>query len=217
MDILRFSGLPVRPWKNGAGTARVIAEGNGSESADPNNGDVDWYVGIADITQAAPFSPYPGMDRRLMQLDGSPIALRCRSPAQGIDFTHRIEAPLVEFAFQGDWETSCTFDAIDSAPKPARVLNVMTRRLRMSATTEVIRISGTLPIQKGPSESLVVIVAAGSVRTMADGAQVQPQLGHFDALLDRAQGYGSISFSPAGFGAAQVVVVRIHPLESANS
>lgn len=216
MNILRFEKLPVRPWKNGGGTVRVIAE----RSAPGSPAECDWYVAIADIEQLGPFSPYPGMDRRLIHLQGSPLALRCRSQSQGLDFTHRIDTPLTEFAFQGDWDTSCeslASPADPSAPKLARVLNVITRRSHASARIEVIEVSTAQPVEKAPGESLLIVVAAGSLRAMSAGANVQPPLARYDVLLEETPGYASVSLSPAGFGAAHAVVVRIISIRAANS
>lgn len=209
MKVVRFRDLAPRPWKNGSGVARVIAQHPGG-SADTT---FDWYVGIADIDQSGPFSAYPGMDRRLIQLQGPPISIRCRSIPQAIDFTQRISAPLVEFAFQGDWETTCELlpQPLQSPSEPIRVLNVIARRERVSAKVEVVSITDTTALEKAPTEHLVLLLGGGTARAMAGGA-AHPPLARLDAVVAGEPGYASISVSRVGFDESKLLAIRIAPI-----
>nr|MBP1190485.1 environmental stress-induced protein Ves [Frigoribacterium sp. PvP032] len=71
--VLRAASRPVVPWRNGAGTTTVVAEGSASCS---------WRVSVATISRSAPFSDFAGVDRLLMPLseqgldlvvDGRPV------------------------------------------------------------------------------------------------------------------------------------------------
>lgn len=212
MNVLRFSDLSLRPWKNGGGSARVIAQ----YPTGAANGAFEWYVGVADIEQSGAFSAYPGMDRRLIQLEGPPLALRCRSTSHGIDFTHQVTAPLGEFAFQGDWDTYCTVlpaqPRLSSRSTRARVLNVITQRKRVSVRTEVLTVSATVAVEKSAPEHLVLLVAAGTARAMGAGINVQPPLAHLDAIVANEPRHASIALSPAGIDVARLIAIRIEPI-----
>lgn len=210
MNVLRASELAPRPWKNGAGTTRVIAQRPSAQAKQDRFG---WYVAIADIDRNGPFSPYPGMTRHLVALEGQPISLHCRGASQGVELTHRIDAESAPFAFQGDWETDCTLLAAPPGKSDgyARVLNVIAQRDRVSVRIDVLELPGTTPVEKAAGETLVLVVANGSVNAMGAGANVQPALARHDAILVEDPRYASISLSPRGFAAARVIAIHIAP------
>jgi environmental stress-induced protein Ves len=75
--VLPASLRRVVPWRNGAGTTTVVAEGwpdgaDGADGAGPASEPV-WRISIATIERAAPFSEFAGVDRLLMPL--SPAGL----------------------------------------------------------------------------------------------------------------------------------------------
>jgi environmental stress-induced protein Ves len=81
--VLSASVRRVVPWRNGAGTTTVVAEGwpdgaDGADSVDGADGagpasEPVWRISIATIERAAPFSAFAGVDRLLMPL--SPAGL----------------------------------------------------------------------------------------------------------------------------------------------
>jgi len=87
--VLPASARRVVPWRNGAGTTTVVAEGSfggasgsGAASGGDGAGGADdagrpteqaWRISIATIDRSAPFSEFAGVDRLLMPL--SPAGL----------------------------------------------------------------------------------------------------------------------------------------------
>jgi environmental stress-induced protein Ves len=67
MSLLGVSSLHAVPWKNGLGTTRELA-------IYPSGADTEsflWRISIADVTDAAPFSSFPGVDRSITLLEGA--------------------------------------------------------------------------------------------------------------------------------------------------
>ena len=57
---LALADLPREPWRNGAGWTRPVAR---AEADGSGGGELLWRVSLAEISQAAPFSRFPGLDR----------------------------------------------------------------------------------------------------------------------------------------------------------
>jgi len=122
----RFSlrTLPAQPWKNGGGITREIAViPHGASMAG-----FTWRVSVAEIAQAGPFSAFPGIDRQILLLEGVGVRLR----GEGID--HRLDEPLVPFAFAGEAAIEATL-----LEGPSQDLNVMTRRGVVRSDVQVAR------------------------------------------------------------------------------
>lgn len=133
MALQRFdmAQLAATPWKNGGGITRQIV-------CRPPGADMDgfdWRVSIATIAAAGPFSAFPGADRVIMLLEGAGVRLHCG--AAGVD--HRLDTPLVPFAFAGDVELDC-----ELLGGPSTDLNVMTRRGKLRAEVQVLRAAGDI-------------------------------------------------------------------------
>lgn len=114
--------LPAQPWKNGGGSTREIV----CQPAGTTMDSFDWRVSIASISQAGPFSAFPGIDRVIMLLNGAGVRLQ----ASGID--HRLDTPGAPFAFPGDVAMDCTLLGGASTD-----FNVMSRRGRLRAEVQV--------------------------------------------------------------------------------
>lgn len=123
--------LKPMPWKNGGGTTREIVcrpPGTGMDG-------FDWRVSIATIAAAGPFSAFPGVDRVIMLLEGAGVRLHAR--ASGVD--HRLDTPLLPFAFAGDVALDC-----DLLGGPSTDFNVMTRRGKLRAEVQVLHAAGNI-------------------------------------------------------------------------
>ena len=127
-----LTDLVPQTWKNGGGLTREIVSWPPGSTVS----DFDWRVSIAHIASSGPFSAFPGVDRVITLLEGAGVAL------QALDGTvrHRLDQPLVPFAFAGD------------VPMQAELLgpdcddfNVMTRRSACSASVQVLKRSTHLP------------------------------------------------------------------------
>ena len=97
------------PWRNGGGrTAEIHVEGDAEAP--------DWRLSLAIIERDGPFSAWPGMDRTLVWLDGSPLDLDFDGEHCRLD---RIGA-CIEFAGE---------DAVGAkVAQRTTVLNLMVRR-----------------------------------------------------------------------------------------
>ena len=127
MRFTRFdvAALAATSWKNGGGTTREIA-------CQPQAADMaqfDWRVSVATIAEAGAFSVFPGVDRVILLLGGDGVRLHA---ATGLD--HRLDTPLVPFAFAGDTAVDCALLGGMSID-----FNVMARRDRCRADVKVMR------------------------------------------------------------------------------
>lgn len=108
----------ARPWKNGGGlTGDVVVFPAGAEDED-----FLWRASVATIAAAGPFSPFPGVDRTLMLLDGE-LVIKIGESA------HRLRPGSAARSFAGD-------DCVSAAPvgSACTVLNLMVRRGAFSAS-----------------------------------------------------------------------------------
>jgi environmental stress-induced protein Ves len=148
----RFSlhTLPAQPWKNGGGTTREIAViPNGASLAD-----FTWRVSVAEIARAGPFSAFPGIDRQILLLAGAGARLQ----GNGID--HRLDEPLVPFAFGGEAAIEATL--LDG---PSQDLNVMTRRGVVRSEVRIAR--GGFDV--AACDGLVLLAVRGTWESLAAG------------------------------------------------
>ena len=147
MTAVRFdrATLPSAPWKNGGGHTREIARIPVASALD----DFNWRVSIADVSTDGPFSNFDHVDRVIVLLSGAGV--RLRSSDGKID--HRLDEPLVPFAFSGD--DAITAALIDGASSD---FNVMTRRGVARADVQIVRAAQSCP----ESAAGVLFAARGS-------------------------------------------------------
>lgn len=136
------------PWKNGRGsTTELMIEPPGATLA----GGFLWRLSMADVTEDGPFSPFPGLDRTLLLLEGNGLELD-----HGIHGRVLLPGPLVPAAFSGDWPTRGRL--LDG---PCRDFNVMSDR-RLRHLVLVLR-PGPEPAFLPAAETLLVYPVRGSV------------------------------------------------------
>jgi environmental stress-induced protein Ves len=124
-------GLPASPWKNSSGQTRTITV----SPADAGFENFDWRVSVSDVASSAKFSPFPGVDRTILLLDGAGMILQINSRVLPLT------APFQSYSFSGDDVVRCRL--VDG---PTRDFNVMTRRGRAHAEVHVCRSSTRLKI-----------------------------------------------------------------------
>ena len=108
---LHLPTLPRERWANGLGWTRPVAQ-----AADAHQG-LLWRVSLAEITEAAPFSCFEGMDRTAVLVHGGPVVL------QGPDQRWCLQQPGDQARFAGEWALS------NARPEHEAMLwNVMVRR-----------------------------------------------------------------------------------------
>jgi len=115
-----LADLPRERWRNGAGWTRTVA------SAQARDGQADWRVSLAEISEGAPFSQFPGMDRTAVLAAGGPVRLR------GAERDWNLAVPGDMARFAGEL-------SLENAPpeSEARIWNVMVRRGQVHAEVQV--------------------------------------------------------------------------------
>ena len=118
---LALADLPRERWRNGAGWTRPVA------SADVD-GETLWRVSLAEISQAAPFSRFEGLDRTAVLAAGGPVHLH--SPDQHWALTQ--PGDVAHFAGEAALHN-------EAPEQEALFWNVMARRDRVQARVLVMQ------------------------------------------------------------------------------
>ena len=168
--LLPASAREVVRWQNGRGVTQEVAVGPDAAAgagSGGGGGGFDWRVSIATVDGDVDFSVYPGVDRDLMALssagldlvvDGEPVGIR----QFGV---HRFAGESVV--------------ASVNVAQPTQDLNLMLTRSRVTGELAALSFDGTLTIESGPGEVVLVIVLDGSARVGESrlGAQDAVKLG----------------------------------------
>lgn len=154
MSATRFAlaDIAPTPWKNGGGATREIAcwpAGTGLDS-------FDWRISVATIAADGAFSVFAGIDRSITLLSGDGVLLH------GEHGTHRLDQPLVPFAFAG--ETPIRATLLGGASED---FNVMTRRGRCRADVKVWRYAVDGP--STPPHAALLLAVQGDWRCAVAG------------------------------------------------
>lgn len=154
MNATRFAlaDIAPTPWKNGGGATREIAcwpPGTGLDS-------FDWRISVATIAADGAFSVFAGIYRSITLLSGDGVLLH------GEHGTHRLDQPLVPFAFAG--ETPIRATLLGGASED---FNVMTRRGRCRADVKVWRYAVDLP--STPPHAALLLAVQGDWRCAVAG------------------------------------------------
>ncbi|MFF1480153.1 HutD family protein [Streptomyces sp. NPDC058301] len=149
--------LSAGRWRNGGGATREIA------SRPAGSDEFGWRASVADIERDGPFSAFPGVDRTLTLLAGEGVRLTC----PGV-FDRLLVRAGEPFGFSGD----LALDA-ELPGGPCRVLNLMVRRGRWTATVE--RVAG--PIAPREGHAGVLYVLRGGWQADAHGQFLTPGQG----------------------------------------
>ena len=154
MSATRFAlaDIAPTPWKNGGGATREIAcwpAGTGLDS-------FDWRISVATIAADGAFSVFSGIDRSITLLSGDGVLLH------GEHGTHRLDQPLVPFAFAG--ETPIRATLLGGASED---FNVMTRRGRCRADVKVWRYAVDGP--STPPHAALLLAVQGDWRCAVAG------------------------------------------------
>lgn len=143
--LIPATSLVAAPWRNGHGTSRDIAHGDG------------WTVSIAELDHDAPFSHYPHTDRIFTPIAGDP-------PPQ-LAFEGRAFEPcplLVPKHFPGDIETTSRI------PSPGRAFNALVDRRRFTVDVQVLRLAAGDPIHVPDAGVIVLHCLAGRIAAVGE-------------------------------------------------
>lgn len=187
MHIIRFADIEAKPWINGGGSVKVIAEGVISQDRDPNFESAnhwDWRLSVADVGQPGAFSVLPDVERVLTVVDGGPLQLT-------INGEDRLVSAHQPLNFDGGAVTTAAL------PRgPVRNLNLMCRAGRVEGRVSIIPLGEQL---LSPHHAAVLL--EGRART---GNRV---LHRFDAVL------GSEAALTLIQGKGTLALVELHPFE----
>jgi environmental stress-induced protein Ves len=168
LSILRARDRREMPWKNGGGvTSEVMVFPAGADFDT-----FDWRISIATIQASGPFSHFPGIDRRLVLLEGV-LGLRIAEEA-AIELSP--SSPPVTLA--GELQTYA-----ELISGPVTDLNVMTRRGRFRSSIELRTLNA--PVTVHNSEASTVLIATELVDVEYQGVEhkLQPR----DAVVLRGE------------------------------
>jgi len=125
MTAINVYALPAAPWKNGGGATREIFVSPPAAGYD----DFDWRISIAEIASSGEFSPFPGVDRTILLLDGAGMVLHSNG-----DRVHPLTIPFEPYGFSGN--DSVRSELVNGS---AHDFNVMTRRGHAQADVRVFQ------------------------------------------------------------------------------
>lgn len=177
--IVRAAALTPTPWPNGRGVTRDIL------SRRRPDGSIELLISLADLTQDAPFSHLPEIDRTFTLVEGDPVVLLFEG------FEDLSCALLRPAFFPGDRPTACRLTG-----GPAKAFNVMVDRRLGRASVRPLRVADGAGAPLGPDVTAVHCVD-GTVETPSG------DLGPRDTSV------GSCERILAKGGAATVLVVEI--------
>jgi uncharacterized protein len=144
------AGYARQRWRNGGGWTNEIARSVADETTD----DWTWRVSIAEIDTDGPFSPFPGVDRVLVLLNGDGVGL-------AIDGTHHeLREQYAHIQFAGEAVVHCSL-----VNGPTRDFNVMWRRSATQSTHVQVflrMLGGVFSITALPGELWVMHLLADS-------------------------------------------------------
>ena len=166
VGLIRVEDRPATAWKNGQGSTREIAR----RLLGVKGPHFVWRISVAEVTQDADFSSFPGVRRWATLVSGDGVTLT-------VDGTDHVLKPLEPLGFDGAAETHATLTG-----GPVNILNVMTVQSRMSAQVRVVDLSSGRPLSIAGATALVQL-SGRSTAYAADGASAE--LGPFDALGPR--------------------------------
>lgn len=152
-------------WKNGAGwTTELARDPPGAADAAST---FRWRVSIAEVAADGPFSPFPGVDRELLLLDGAGMRLEFADAAP-VTLTRRLQAAR----FAG--EAAVTGRLLDG---PTRDFNVMARRDAVRMTVGAGATADLPALIAQPGVEWLLHLLDGSVEASAAGARISLQTG----------------------------------------
>lgn len=151
ISLLTPSEFLSMPWKNGGGRTTEIATHPPAAALDA----FVWRVSVADVGRDGPFSPFPGVDRTIVLLEGA--GMRLTGDGRDVE----LRRPFEPYVFTGDEAIECTLLA-----GPVRDFNAMFRRGVASGSVAVMR-GG--PAAVAPADFRLAYAAAGNHECVVSG------------------------------------------------
>ncbi|HET6552574.1 MAG TPA: HutD family protein [Dyella sp.] len=149
--IIRVADTQPQSWKNGMGTTREIAR----FPANAGSEDFLWRVSVAEVSSAAPFSAFPGIDREIVLLEGDGFTMTLDGAHE-----HALVVPFEPFAFPGEARVD-----VAMAGGATRDFNLMIRRAWGRGEVRPLAQPGS----HEPDPSCVLVYVARGMVTTIDG------------------------------------------------
>lgn len=181
----------LMPWKNGGGTTLELA-------VDPPGATLEtgfrWRLSSAEVGVSGPFSPFPGLERWLLLLEGAGLDLDF-GPRGRV----RLDDPRTPLRFSGDWPAAATL--VDG---PCRDLNLMVDPKAFRARMTALDLDAPAALPLGSALTLL-LVARGTASVPALGLHLGSR-----HLLRVSRGAGVLALAP-GLGGAALVRMDLDP------
>lgn len=177
------------PWRNGGGRTLELA-------VDPPDGTFEtgfrWRLSSAEVGLSGPFSPFPGLERWLLLLDGGGFDLDL-GPGGRV----RLEDPRIPIRFRGDWPA-----AAELLAGPCTDLGLMVDPKACRARVEVLPLAAPrlLPLR---STLTLLVVGRGTLAVPAWGLHLG-----YRHLLRIEDGAGDLALAP-GLGGASLIRLEL--------
>lgn len=178
------------PWKNGGGTTLELAVEPPGASLESG---FRWRLSSAEVGVSGPFSPFPGLERWLLLLEGEGFDLDF-GPRGRV----RLTEPLAPVRFSGDWPATATL-----VGGPCTDFNLMVDPRCCHARVESFRLASPRTLSRPADSALLVFVAGGTVHV----PEADLHLGRRH-LLRMEDGPDRLQLIP-GYGGAALVVVDL--------
>lgn len=152
--IIRAKDCRPVPWKNGLGVTREIA-------VHPPGADMEhfvWRASVAEVNNNAPFSPFAGIDRSIVLIEGAGF----RMTLDGGQI-HALDEPFTPFLFAGEAKVAVTLSS-----GPTRDFNLMVRRNQARGEVHVWR---GLQRRAITPDLVLIYCAVGSIEVGAQALQ----------------------------------------------
>lgn len=182
VEISGSADFKSMPWANGRGTTLELLR-------QEKDGHMLWRLSAADVVEDGDFSPWPGVDRTLILLEGAGFDLDFGDQGRA----NHVEA-FVPVVFSGDWKTRAV-----NVRGRSQDFNIMARR--DAVATDVRVVDGPCT---GRSESELAIFVARGMFTAKIGGEVH--LLRAGQLL-HAQGQGGYDLR----GSGKAIVIGVQP------
>lgn len=118
-----------------------------------------WRVSVAEVTNAVPFSAFPGIDRHIALLDGDGFTMTLDGTRE-----HRLHTPFEPFAFAGEAHVDVAL-----VGGPTRDFNLMVRRAEAQGSVMICDEPGSYALDVS---CVLLYVLRGNVKTAAGLLQV---------------------------------------------
>lgn len=179
---LQIDAIAEESWKNGGGTTRLLAAGEG------------WRVSLATVLCDGPFSRYPGVRRDSVIVAGG-----------GVQLSHGKEVVRLRPHVLATYSGAVLWNAhLEGAP--AQVLNVMTEQDVADAS---VCIGQRLPFERAPGTLLVLPVRCSACWRSEPAGERLAWISEGSVMIARCPGFSLIESEPTTATGEDAYVVAI--------